>query len=245
MRVEHHLLGLARIGPHKQHAAVAQPDMRHLDRHRRAVDQHDLVRPVELVGLARGKAQRHIRLRRRRPACHPPCLGIAPDRIVAALVTEPAQLLEDPDQGQPLARRLALVCQQHRVELLPPRIDPRQRLPAALIMKLGRFRADHLAHDLPRQAKLAADRLDRLLLREIRPPDLCNRLHNQHPRPGSHIPHGSHCGPAVRGVPIGCRSPPKRGPYSTPIHSLEISLPRAPRSRGRAASRLVARPRRS
>jgi hypothetical protein len=25
---------------------------------------------------------------------------------------------------------------------------------------------------------------------------------------------------AHRGVPIGCRSPPKRGPYSTPIHNL-------------------------
>jgi hypothetical protein len=43
VRVEHHLLGLARIGPHEQHAAVAQPDMRHLDRHRHPVDQHDLV----------------------------------------------------------------------------------------------------------------------------------------------------------------------------------------------------------
>ena len=62
VRVEHHLLGLARIGPHEQHPAVAQPDMRHLDRDRRAVDQHDLVRPVELVGLARRKAQRHDRL---------------------------------------------------------------------------------------------------------------------------------------------------------------------------------------
>ena len=32
--VEHHLLALARIGPHEQHAAVAEPDMRDLDRHR-------------------------------------------------------------------------------------------------------------------------------------------------------------------------------------------------------------------
>ena len=38
VRVEHHLLGLARIGPHEQHPAVAQPDMRHLDGDRRAVD---------------------------------------------------------------------------------------------------------------------------------------------------------------------------------------------------------------
>jgi len=66
VRVEHHLLGLTRIGAHKQHPAVAQSDMRDFDRNRRAVDQHDLVRPVELVGLARRKAQRHPGLRRGR-----------------------------------------------------------------------------------------------------------------------------------------------------------------------------------
>ena len=59
VRVDNHLLGLARIGPHEQHAAVAQPDMRHFDGGRRAVDQHDLMRPVELVRLAGRKAQRH------------------------------------------------------------------------------------------------------------------------------------------------------------------------------------------
>jgi len=63
MGVEHHLLGLARIGAHEQHAAVAQPDMRHLDGDRHPVDQHDLVRPVELVGLSRREAQRHKRFR--------------------------------------------------------------------------------------------------------------------------------------------------------------------------------------
>jgi hypothetical protein len=31
VRVEHHLLAFARIGPHKGHPAVAQADMRHLD----------------------------------------------------------------------------------------------------------------------------------------------------------------------------------------------------------------------
>jgi hypothetical protein len=61
--VEHHLLGLARIGPYEQHARVAEPDMGDLHRHRRAVDQHDLVAPVELVGLARIEAQRHERRR--------------------------------------------------------------------------------------------------------------------------------------------------------------------------------------
>ena len=106
VRVEHHLLALARIGAHEQHAAVAEPDVRHLDGDRRAVDQHDLVAPVELVGLARREAQRHIGFRRRRAALGAPLPGVAPDRVVAALVAEPAQLLENPDQRQPLARGL-------------------------------------------------------------------------------------------------------------------------------------------
>ncbi len=63
VRVEHHLPALARIGSYEQHAAMAQPKMRHLDGDRRAVDQHHLVAPVELVSLARGKAQRHPGLR--------------------------------------------------------------------------------------------------------------------------------------------------------------------------------------
>src|SRR5207248_7444919 len=105
------------------------------------------------------------------------------------------------------------------LELVAPRINPRQRLPAALIAKLGRLRPDHLAHDPSRYPKLAANRLDRLVLGAIRPTDLCDRLHYQHPLPGPRIPNGSHCGPTVPGVPIGCRSPPKRGPYSTPIHT--------------------------
>jgi hypothetical protein len=51
--VEHHLLCLPRIGPDEHHAAVAEPDMGDLHGHCHAVDQDDLVAPVELVGLAR------------------------------------------------------------------------------------------------------------------------------------------------------------------------------------------------
>src|SRR6202008_3111529 len=127
-------------------------------------------------------------------------------------------LLEYPDQCQLLAGWLAPVLQHQTVEMVAPRINPRQRLPAALIAKLGRLRPDHLAHDPSRHPKLAANRLDRLPLNEKRATDLRDRLHYQHPLPGSHVPHGSHCGPTVPGVPIECRSPRKRGPYSMPIH---------------------------
>src|SRR5215469_16311999 len=40
MRIEHHLLGLTRIGPHERHPTVAQPDMRNLDSHCHPVARH-------------------------------------------------------------------------------------------------------------------------------------------------------------------------------------------------------------
>ena len=122
---------LARIGPHERHPAVAEPDMRDLHGRRHAVDHDDLVAPVELVGLARREAQRHDRpppspaFSRRRQVGR-----IAPHRVVAALVAEAAQLLEHPDQRQPLAPRPRRVRRQQPVQLAPPRPDLRLRLHA-------------------------------------------------------------------------------------------------------------------
>lgn len=107
--VEHHLLALAGIGPHEQHPGMAQADMGDLHLHRRAVDQHDLVAPVELVGLAGVEAQRYEGRCRQRGLLALPASSIAAHRIVAALVAEPAQRLEDPDQRQPLTRRTGFV----------------------------------------------------------------------------------------------------------------------------------------
>src|SRR6202167_442363 len=47
--VEHHLLRLAWVDPHEQHAAVTKPDMGSLHSHRHAAEQDDFVTPVELV----------------------------------------------------------------------------------------------------------------------------------------------------------------------------------------------------
>ncbi len=120
VRVEHHLLRLARIGTGEQHPAVAQTQMRHLHRHRRAADQNDLVAPVELVCLAGREAQRHERVRRRRRPLAAPRPGIAPHRIVATHVAQALQRLEYPDQRQSLPARLRLVGRQQLVQLLPP-----------------------------------------------------------------------------------------------------------------------------
>jgi hypothetical protein len=45
MRVEDHLLALARIGPHEHHAAVAEPKVSDLHGDRCAADQYDVVAP--------------------------------------------------------------------------------------------------------------------------------------------------------------------------------------------------------
>ena len=60
MGVKHHLLRLARIGPNKRHPAVAEANMRHLDRRGRAIDQDNFLAPVELIRLTGIKAQRNI-----------------------------------------------------------------------------------------------------------------------------------------------------------------------------------------
>jgi hypothetical protein len=55
------------------------------------------VAPVELVGLARRKTQRHVRINRCRRTVALPAAGVTPNRIVAAFVAAAAQLLENPD----------------------------------------------------------------------------------------------------------------------------------------------------
>ena len=94
VRVEHHLLRLARIGAHEQHPAVTEPNMGDLHDHRHAAQQDDLVAPVELEGLSRREAQRDVGRGCRLPALLTPLSGVATHRIVAAVVAAPAQFLE-------------------------------------------------------------------------------------------------------------------------------------------------------
>jgi hypothetical protein len=90
VRVEHHLLGLARIGAHEHHPAVAEAEMRDLHDRRHPVHHNDLVAPVELIGLARRERQRHKGICRRAPALLAPGDRIAADSSVAALKAEAA-----------------------------------------------------------------------------------------------------------------------------------------------------------
>jgi hypothetical protein len=96
--IEHHLLRLARIGPHEQHPAVTEPDMGGLHNHRRTIQQYDFMAPVELVGFTRRKAQWDVGCRRRLSALFAPLPGVAPHGVVATVIAAPAQLLKDTDQ---------------------------------------------------------------------------------------------------------------------------------------------------
>jgi hypothetical protein len=179
MGIEHHLLRLAGIGPHERHPAVTQADMGHLDRHRHAIEDHDLMAPVELVGLARIEAQRNIGtgrgfLRHLRPTGR-----VAPNGIIAAAIAAVPQLFVDPNDGQTLPLRSPGILGQHRVQIRSPGVNLRSGLSRAIVGELGRARSDDLAHRVPRHPQLPANLLDRLAIDEMRPPDLRDRLHNR------------------------------------------------------------------
>src|SRR6516225_173838 len=87
MGVEHHLLRLTRIGPHEQHATVAEPDVSDLHGHRRSAQQDNLVAPIELIGFARSKAQRYKRCGGCLPAFLSPAPSIAAYGVVAAVIS--------------------------------------------------------------------------------------------------------------------------------------------------------------
>src|ERR1700676_3676396 len=131
--VKHHLLGLARITPYKQHPAVAEPDMGGLHDHRYAIEQDDLVAPVELVDFSRRKAQRDVSRGRRLSTLLAPSPGVTPHGVVTAVIAATAQLFEDPDQRQLLASSLGHIPCQQSVELCCPSSQLRSRLDNTLV----------------------------------------------------------------------------------------------------------------
>jgi len=78
------------FGVAERHAAVTEADMGDLDQCRHAVQHHDLVAPVKLVGFARRETQRQIGFYARRTASPASRSGIATDRVVSAFVAKAA-----------------------------------------------------------------------------------------------------------------------------------------------------------
>jgi hypothetical protein len=87
----------------------------------------------------------------------------------------------------------------------------------------GRGRAsrppDRRVHAVELQAAVKVTEAGaRRIAYEIRPADLGDRLHNQHPNLSSQITFGSTVDQRLGGVPFASRSTPKQGPYFTPNH---------------------------
>ena len=113
----------------------------------------------------------------RRTACLLPALGVAPDRIVAALVPEPAKLLIDAGQRQALALRLRVVAIQQSIELDLPGSNLRLRLTLTLIGEGGLVGPQYTAHCVARHMQLAADPLQRPSLNMKGATDPSDRIH--------------------------------------------------------------------
>jgi hypothetical protein len=183
MRVEHHLLRLARIGPDIDRPRRAQPHVRHLHTHRLARDLHVLVAPVELVRLARLEQQRDER--RHVAAGIPaavicPAPRIAPDSIIRSLETFTQQQIMDPRHPQTVTPVPRFVLAQQRIEPFLERPDPGQRLNRAMIVKRPFRSIDRLAHHLARQPQIPRNLPDTLAARALAP-NPYNCLHHQHP----------------------------------------------------------------
>ena len=199
VRVEHHLLALARIGAHEHHAAVAEPDVGDLHRRRHAVHDHDLVGPVELVGFPRRERQGNVGVRRRARVLLVPAPRIAPNSVVAALVAERPQRLVNADQRQPLARRGFRVRRQKPIEFVRPRSELRPRLDLAVIRKRRLPRPQDPPHRVARKMQGPRDLLDRLPLAQMLAPYPPDRLHNQHPPPPASRQSGQTTKPEIGG----------------------------------------------
>ena len=173
MRVEHHLLRLARIGSHEQHPAMTEPDMGDLHDHRHPAQQDDFVAPVELESLSWREAQRHVGRGCRLPALLGPSPSIPTHRIVAAVITATAQILEQANQCQLFAGGLGRIAGQQRIKFVGPLPELRARLDFTLVFEGRLTRPQHFGDRVPRHPQVPRDLLDRLALkkcsRRIRP----------------------------------------------------------------------------
>jgi hypothetical protein len=88
--VEHHLLGLARIGPYEQRPAVAEPEVGDLHGHRHAAQQDDFVTSVELVGFTWREDQWNVDRGDGGTVLLGPSPDVAAHGIVAAIIATPA-----------------------------------------------------------------------------------------------------------------------------------------------------------
>ena len=138
--VEHHLLRLTRVGAQQEQAGVAEPDVGDLDLGGHAVDERDLVAPVELVGLARREAEGHEDTLRGRGPILEPALSVAAHAVVAADVALLTQTLEQGHIAQAPSLRLGKFLGEQGFELRDVAIELGARLALTLVVERLRAR---------------------------------------------------------------------------------------------------------
>ncbi len=180
MRVEHQFLGLARIGAHEHHPAVTEADVRHLHGRRHAVHQRDFVAPVELVGLARRKAQWNIGLSRRCAARVRQVALMPTDGVIAPAIAQTSATPRYFGSASAGGRPAFLRSQEAKPQAGRARGPSSAEAGCLARTELRRVRTEDLPNHLPRNPQFAADRLDRFTLNKIGTTDLRDRLHNQH-----------------------------------------------------------------
>ena len=155
--------------------------MRSLDRQRQALKRDRLVAPVELVGFPGGKAHRHIGVDRNPGTFVAPTLGEPMNAVVGAVISAPAQFLEQPLGRAALTlRQLGFLLQDLR-QSLDPVAQLRRWLNAPRVFELRLVAANDLAHRRARCRKRAHNLLDRAALLEIGASYLANLVHANHP----------------------------------------------------------------
>src|SRR5262249_2402320 len=101
-------------------------------------------------------------------------------RVVAAVISAAAQVLEDPDQCELLAGRLGGVAGQQLVEVVCPPPELRSWLDLPLVLERCLARPQHPPDRAARHLPAPLDLLDRLALEEMLTPFPADRLHCQH-----------------------------------------------------------------
>ena len=181
VRIEHQFLRLTKIGAHERHAAIRQLHMRCLDCQRQTLQRDRLVAPVELVGFAGGKAQRHKGMRRCPSLLVAPGFGETMHAVMRAVVTAASQFFEQTLRRPALSPRKCRLLLEDLGENIHPRTELGHRLHTARILERGLVAPDHLAHRRPRDAKRPHDLLNRQALLEISAPDIADHVHGHHP----------------------------------------------------------------
>lgn len=132
---------------------MTQANVGHLDRRRDAVDDCNLVAPVELVRFTGGEAERHIGVRGSCPHRLGPARGIPADGIISTVIAAPAQFLINPDECQTFPLGTAGVLAEQVIEIGLPGADLRARLHGPVITEFSRPGSDGFPHCVPGDPK--------------------------------------------------------------------------------------------